>query len=1347
MSHRSRRTSQPNTTRATLPSGSQLRPIQAGPINAGNAAGGMNTTPVAAYQNGSPGYTLFSPGDPIRPIPGLDDGYGGPRQWPYPVGGNIYTQPRANEAVGFDQLRNVAALAYGVQLCERVIFRIIQRLEIAITPKPQCLDQADEASKPQWTEPAKYMQEWLLEPDHRGTDLNDWLVAATRDLLEIDALGIYHRQTRNGNLFGLELVAGDTIAIRYDAGGRIALPPAPAFQQVVYGSPGLLFSSDEMDYLKEIHRTDDLYGVSPVESVLLTVNQALRKQSYDLRRYTDGATPTGVLQTSNAALFGLTAEQIQGFETMWNAILAGNDQLRHRTKVVPPGFTFQSLQENAIATDFDRWLLNIIVAAFGLTMDEIAMTETSNRSVGESQEHVIYRNAVQPRTALLARYLTRKVIGRYDGQPLSATNATVSRAKAPTKAKQGVWDSRYQVEWRGIDEPEDLNAKITAAGQLVDKGIMGRTEAKRWLGLLIAPNEPEIPAATAVQGGVEGVVFWQDAVDQRDLVKQQLQIKVDGAQATLKISNDQVKQLDDQLKQNVAQAASTDTPADDPSEAASTDGDEEMGDVDTSDDESADGEATDADASATKSDQVIAAARQKKSTRLNDVDLTRAGATLDLHPRGANGRWIGSGGQDITKIGDIRSQIALDKHQQISATRYDSKHGTGAHAAKTTALEAKAAAGAAKLTTQDRATLRAHVATLRHDQTTLALRAADQPRGSVAEKAIRQELMRRITAESVIHDQLNNGNTWASRMTRTTEPGQDAIAAEWRRYRDVALRAVKRGQPVKPFVSAILPADEHAVVTSRLTTATTPDAVRTVFTTVRELLHAQRSEISSTGATFVPEFDALHHFHGGHWLGGGQLSNFTGKCDFSRVDGEYVHEEQSHMGLPHIMTLPELARIAGAQDGAQVHVDFLSDEESIFPRKFIEVSAYGPAHGTESTIKLGYNQQNHLVLYVDFIKIASPGHGVGTQMLAAQVHSAQQLGVHHIELSAARGYATDGTPLNGYYTWSRLGFNARLSSEQRSSLPLDLRSAMTVNQLMLLPDGATWWKQHGTTTTMQFNLTPRSVSVRALAAYLQARSIDHHLHVTRSAQERIIRPTPSHQPEIPWTNEDERIAMQVWEQLAHEESQESEKQNDPIGDDTAVPAHTGCMVALYLPPALGQQLAIPGGEPLADLHITLAFLGDTTEVAIDHEALNACVAQWAQTQPPLSVAIAGLGRFTGDGETTPIYATVASDDLMAARGTLVTALDAAGFSVSRDYAYTPHVTLLYLHADDPMPDLRLPPLRTTIAQVWVAYGGELSTYPLAMSNSAPAVSSAQDAVVAELRSLKAEIVRSLDGYR
>ncbi len=137
--------------------------------------------------------------------------------------------------------------------------------------------------------------------------------------------------------------------------------------------------------------------------------------------------------------------------------------------------------ETDVSVEFDRWLLNLTSAMFGLTMDELGFTETSNRSVGDSQERVIYRNSVQPKTNFLAGYLNR-VIRRYHGQELSANAGSFSAAGAPTR-KPYLWDGRYQVVWTGIDEPEDFNAKVQAAATMVQAGIIDAGEARRWLKL------------------------------------------------------------------------------------------------------------------------------------------------------------------------------------------------------------------------------------------------------------------------------------------------------------------------------------------------------------------------------------------------------------------------------------------------------------------------------------------------------------------------------------------------------------------------------------------------------------------------------------------------------------------------------------------------------------------------------------------------------------------------------------------------------------------------------------------------------------------------------------------------
>ena len=106
-------------------------------------------------------------------------------------------------------------------------------------------------------------------------------------------MAVYTRRTRGGDLYALELVDGSTIKPLIDASGHAPRPPEPAYQQFLYGMPAGQYTLDELDYLRETARTDSVYGVSRVERILLRVNQALRKQNFDLARFTDGVAPLG----------------------------------------------------------------------------------------------------------------------------------------------------------------------------------------------------------------------------------------------------------------------------------------------------------------------------------------------------------------------------------------------------------------------------------------------------------------------------------------------------------------------------------------------------------------------------------------------------------------------------------------------------------------------------------------------------------------------------------------------------------------------------------------------------------------------------------------------------------------------------------------------------------------------------------------------------------------------------------------------------------------------------------------------------------------------------------------------
>jgi 2'-5' RNA ligase/phage head maturation protease len=154
----------------------------------------------------------------------------------------------------------------------------------------------------------------------------------------------------------------------------------------------------------------------------------------------------------------------------------------------------------------------------------------------------------------------------------------------------------------------------------------------------------------------------------------------------------------------------------------------------------------------------------------------------------------------------------------------------------------------------------------------------------------------------------------------------------------------------------------------------------------------------------------------------------------------------------------------------------------------------------------------------------------------------------------------------------------------------------------------------------------------------------------------------------------------------------------------------GVMVALKLPPDVAARIAHPEGTAPADLHITLAYLGDAAALGGHPDDLRDIVASAVSGLAPLTGSIGGIGKFpdTGDGE--PTWVPVDVPGLVELWQRVADALRTSVYAdkLKTDHGFTPHITLGYN-----LPDTEpVPATPVTFEQITVVSGPDTSLVPL-----------------------------------
>jgi hypothetical protein len=441
------------------------------------------------------GADWFGPLNPLTPIAPPDIAG---RRFDFPAGYNLVTRPRAYEPIGFTELRGFADAYDLLRLVIETRKDQMERQRWRIRPRDPKLKRKTAAIDADMSARVAALESFWQKPDG-VTRWKTWLRSLLEDMFVIDAATLYCQRTRAGQLFALQQLDGATIKRVIDDWGRTPQPyrnPTPlplagegwegdwiyppAYQQVLKGLPAVNYSARDIVYRPRNVRAHRVYGYSPVQQVLMTVNIALRRQLWQLDYFSEGSIPDALIGVPQ----GWTPDQIKQFQDYWDTEFSGDLAKRRRAKFVPGDTAAKVVQtkEPEHKQDFDEWLARIICYAFSVPPQWA--TKAMNRATADNQSAQAEDEGLEP-TKEWVKDLVDEIIAEEFASPDlelvwldEDTDAKEAEAQLEARVKLGAVTLNEMRDSLGLD-PFDNSAAdrpmvLTATGYVpIEAGVGG----------------------------------------------------------------------------------------------------------------------------------------------------------------------------------------------------------------------------------------------------------------------------------------------------------------------------------------------------------------------------------------------------------------------------------------------------------------------------------------------------------------------------------------------------------------------------------------------------------------------------------------------------------------------------------------------------------------------------------------------------------------------------------------------------------------------------------------------------------------------------------------------------------
>jgi 8-oxo-dGTP pyrophosphatase MutT (NUDIX family) len=360
-----------------------------------NSYGPFLPRPARTFTEGA-----FGPFSPILPVPldapAVEDGQPDPRLWEYPVGWNLPVGQPGTEGLKLVDFATLKTLSDTYSVARSCIDRRKYEVcgldwDIVPTHEASKAYQGDRKAMRDFGERVAKAKRFFRHPDPDYFTFSDFLSAMLEEVFVYDALAIVMRpkwgKGVGAGLLGsdldcLELISGPTIRPLVGLHGEVPRPPAPAYQQYLYGVPrsdymtmitqrdideaGIggselqNFRTDQLMYLRTTPRRETPYGFSLTEKAIIPILTGLQKQAFQYDYFREGTVPAVYISPGDASI---TPNQIRELQDALNAI-AGDVAFHHKIIVLPPGSKTMPQRDAQLADQFDEIVMTEVAMVY-----------------------------------------------------------------------------------------------------------------------------------------------------------------------------------------------------------------------------------------------------------------------------------------------------------------------------------------------------------------------------------------------------------------------------------------------------------------------------------------------------------------------------------------------------------------------------------------------------------------------------------------------------------------------------------------------------------------------------------------------------------------------------------------------------------------------------------------------------------------------------------------------------------------------------------------------------------------------------------------------------------------------